>query len=126
MKLIVDINNYTNFEYSPFLKRGNPVEAPENPTYVVGQVVVIPDENTDEKDKLVLAVVLGCIDEEFDGEVRTDMHGMVCMNKIRPANIDDFGKSNIAFRDALGKECRGFKVSRDWETYEYTIEEPKK
>ena len=125
MKIIVDIRNYTNFEYSPFLKRGQQVEAPENPTYVVGQVVVIPDESSDDKDKFVLAVVLGCIDEEFDGELRTDMHGMVCMDKMRPAVVTDFGKSNISYRKPLYEECKGFKVSRNWDTMEYTIEEPK-
>lgn len=92
---------------------------------MVGQVVVIPNEcHDDPENNFVLAVVLGCIDEEFDGELRTDMHGMVCMDKIRPANVDDFGKSNITYRDALHKECRGFKVSRNFDTMEYTIEEP--
>lgn len=124
MKIIVNPKNYTNYEYSPYLKRGNPVEAPENPQYVVGQVVVIPDENSNDKNKFVLAVVLGCIDSEFDGELRTDMHGMVCMNKIRPANIDDFGKSNISYREPLHQECRGFKVTRDWDSMQYRIEEP--
>jgi len=125
MKIIVNDKNYTNYEYSPFLKRGEPVEAPINPKYVVGQVVVIPDENSDEKDDFVLAVVLGCIDDEFDGELRTDMHGMVCMDNIRPAVVTDFGRSNISFREELYKECQGYNVSRDWETMEYIISEPK-
>jgi len=124
MKIIVNPKNYTNYEYSQYLNRGKVVEAPENPTYVVGQVVVIPDESSDDKNKFVLAVVLGCIDEEFDGELRTDMHGMVCMDKMRPAVVTDFGKSNISYRDDLYKECQGWEVTRNWETMEYTAIDP--
>ena len=50
---------------------------------------------------------------------------MTTVDKIRPANIDDFGKSNIGYPEKLHKECRGFKVNYDWSTYELTIEEPK-
>lgn len=124
MKLIVDTKPYTPFTYSPFLEGWETVEAPENPTYVVGQVVVI--EREQKKGHFELAVVLGCIDESVNGTLRLDICGMTSIDKIRPANIDDFGKSNIVYRDALGKDCRGFTVSRDWKTYEYTIEEPKK
>lgn len=110
MKIIVNIKNYTNFEYSPYLERGKEVEAPENPKYVVGQVVVIPDENSDDKNKFVIAVVLGCIDEEFSGELRTDMHGMVCIDGIRPANVTDFGKSNVSYRNDIYKDCQGIDI----------------
>ena len=111
MKIIVNPKNYTNYEYSPYLKRGNPVEAPANPNYVVGQVVVIPNENHKDPSKnFVLAVVLGCIDEEFDGELRTDVHGMVCIDKIRPAVVTDFGKSNVTYIPRLYKECQGEAV----------------
>src|SRR3989344_3874233 len=105
MKIIVDIKNYTPFSYSPYLENGSEVEAPANPEYVVGQVVVVKNDN-----RLDLAVVLGCIDVECDGEVRLDLCGMTTVDKIRPANIDDFGKSNIGYPEKLHKECRGFKV----------------
>lgn len=121
MKIIVDIKNYTPFSYSPYLENGNEVEAPANPEYVVGQVVAVKQ---DENDYEELAVVIGCIDVEFDGEVRLDLCGMTSIDKIRPANIDDFGKSNVRYYEKLHKECRGFKVNYDWNTYELTIEEP--
>jgi len=122
MKIIVDIKNYTPFSYSPYLENGNVVEAPTNPNYVVGQVVAVKREENDYEE---LAVVLGCIDVECDGEVRLDLCGMTTVDKIRPANIDDFGKSNIRYPEKLHKECRGFKVNYNWNTYELTIEEPK-
>jgi hypothetical protein len=119
MKIIVDIKNYTNFEYDEYFDGGTP----ENNPYVVGQVVVIPNENhKDPENNFVLAVVLGVITQH---EVRTDMHGMVSIDKIRPAVVTDFGKSNIIYLDPLYKECQGYKVTRNWETLEHTIEEPK-
>jgi hypothetical protein len=123
MKLVVDTQPYTNFKYSAYLEGYDTVKTPDNPTYVVGQVVVI--EREQKKGYFEIAVILGCIDESSHETVRLDLCGMTPIEKIRPANIDDFGKSNIAYRDALHKDCRGFKVSRDWDTYEYTIEEPK-
>jgi len=122
MKIIVNTKNYTNYDYSPYLERGNSVEAPINPTYVVGQLVVIPNElHEDQNNNFVIAVVLGCIDEKFDGELRTDMHGMVAIDKIRPANIDDFANPKITYRDDIWYECKGFEVTRNWETLEYTV-----
>ena len=124
MKIIVNPKNYTNFEYSPYLQRGQEVEAPANPNYVVGQVVVV--ERADElgKGKFEMAVVLGCIDEEFNGELRLDLCGMTSIDKIRPAVVTDFGKSNIKYHDAIYKECQGYKVTKN-EDYSYTFEEPK-
>ena len=124
MKIIVNPKNYTNFEYSPYLKRGVEVEAPANPTYVVGQVVVV--ERTDElgKGMFEMAVVLGCIDEEFDGALRLDLCGMTSIDKIRPAVVTDFGKSNVRYHEAIYKECQGFKVTKNFDTYQYTFEEP--
>lgn len=120
MKIIVNPKNYTNCEYSPYLENGSPVKAPINPTYVVGQVVVVEHENR--KD---LAVVLGCIDEECDNELRLDLCGMTSIEKIRPANINDFGRKDIGYPEKLLKECQGYKVAYNWDTYELTVEEPK-
>ena len=108
MKIILDIKNYTSYEYSPFLKRGQEVEAPENPTYVVGQLVAVKREEGEGKEEL--AVVLGCIDEEFDGELRLDLCGMTCIDKIRPAVVTDFGNSNVSYSDRIYKECRGIEI----------------
>jgi hypothetical protein len=119
MKIIVNPKNYTNFEYDEYFDDGTP----ENNPYVVGQVVVIPNENhKNKKENFVLAVVLGVITKD---EVRTDMHGMVAIDNIRPATVDDFGKSNITYLDPLYKECRGYKVTRNFETFDWIIEEPK-
>ena len=122
MKIIVDIANYMRTDdglYPAYMKRGNEVEAPENPEYVVGQAVVVEHEGKKE-----MAVVLGCIDVEYDGEVRLDLCGMTCVDKIRPAVVTDFGRSDIRYPDVMYKECQGYKVTRNWDTYEYTIVEP--
>ena len=121
MKIIVDIKNYTPFSYSPYLENGNGVEAPTNPNYVVGQVVVVKREENDYEE---FAVVLGCIDVECDGEVRLDLCGMTSIDLIRPANICDFSNKNIHCIEKLKKEVQGYKVNYDWNTYELTIEEP--
>lgn len=122
MKIIVNPKNYTNYEYEEYFDGGSP----QNNPYVVGQVVVIPNEShNDPKNNFVLAVVLGVITKD---EVRTDMHGMVAVENIRPAVVTDFGKSNITYLDPLYKECQGYKVSRSFDAsnnYAWTIEEPK-
>ena len=119
MKIIVNPKNYTNYEYDEYLDGGTP----QNNPYVVGQVVVIPNENhhAGSKNNFVLAVVLGCM---TDCEVRTDVHGMVALENVRPAVVTDFGKSNIIYHDPLYKECQGYNVSRNHDTFEWTIEEP--
>jgi len=124
MKLIVNIKNYTPFKYSPYLERGIEAKAPENPKYVVGQVVAVKREDSKNKEDMELAVVLGCIDEEFDGELRLDLCGMTSIDNIRPAVVTDFGKSWVKSRDRIYKECQGYEVSYNWDTNEETIEEP--
>jgi hypothetical protein len=122
MKIIVDISNYMRTDnglYPAYMNRGKEVEAPANPTYVVGQLVIV-----EHNDKKQMAVVLGCIDTEFDGEVRLDLCGMTCVDKIRPAVVTDFGRSDVRYPNAVYKECQGYKVTRNWDTHEYTFEEP--
>jgi len=120
MKLLVDIKNYTPFTYSPYLERGREVEAPKNSKFVVGQVVAVKREEGEGKEEL--AVVLGCIDEEFDGDLRLDLCGMTCIDKIRPAVKSDLENPNVVCVEKLLKECQGFKVNYNWETYELTFE----
>ncbi len=104
MKIIVDIRNYTNSEYDEYFDGGSP----ENNPYVVGQVVAIKeDDRSGEKGCFTLGVVLGVITQH---EVRTDAHGMVSIEDIRPATINDFGKSNISYITRLKKECQGEAV----------------
>jgi hypothetical protein len=105
--------------YPAYMNRGKEVEAPANPAYVVGQLVIV-----EHNDKKQMAVVLGCIDTEFDGEVRLDLCGMTCVDKIRPAVVTDFGRSDVRYPNAVYKECQGYKVTRNWDTHEYTFEEP--
>lgn len=112
MKIIVNPKNYTRFEYDEYFDGGTP----ENNPYVVGQVVVVKNDNRQD-----LAVVLGVITPH---EVRLDLCGMTPVEDIRPANVTDFGKSNIGYPDKLYKECQGYSVSYNWETYELTVEEP--
>lgn len=104
MKIIVDIRNYTNSTYDEYFGGGTP----ENNPYIVGQVVAIKeDTRSGKKGYWTLGVVLGVITPD---EVRTDAHGMVPLEDIRPATIDDFGCSNISYIDRLKKECRGEAV----------------
>lgn len=118
MKIIVDPKNYTSYKYDAYYDDGTP----ENNPYVVGQVVVIPDESHDDpKNNFVLAVVLGILTKD---ELRTDVHGMVALENVRPAVVTDFGKSNITFIDALYKECQGYKVTRNHKEFKWIIEEP--
>jgi hypothetical protein len=104
MKIIVDIRNYTNYTYEEYLYGGSP----QNNPYVLGQVVAISEDNrSGEKGKETLGVVLGCITKD---EVRTDAHGMVPIEDIRPATINDFGNTNIHYIERLKKECQGLAV----------------
>lgn len=112
MKIIVNPNNYTRFEYTEYFEGGTP----ENNPYVVGQVVVVKNDN-----RLDLAVVLGVM---TDCEVRLDLCGMTPLENVRPANISDFNNPEIGCPEKLLKECQGYKVTFDWKTYELTIEEP--
>lgn len=119
MKIIVDTKNYTPFTYSPYLKRGNEIKKPADATLEVGQVVVVKDNG-----KFHLAVILGCIDEKFDGVVKLDLCGVTDIENIRPTNIQDFEDKSIERLERLDKECRGFKVTYNWNTYEAIVEEP--
>lgn len=101
MKIIVDHRNYAHFDYDEYYDGGSP----ENNPYVRGQVVAIKEDNrSGEKGKWTLGVVLGVITRH---EVRTDAHGMVPLEDIRPAVVTDFGKSNVKYHADLYAECQG-------------------
>lgn len=104
MKIIVDTRNYALFNYEEYLEGGTP----ENNPYVLGQVVAIKEDNrSGKKGHWTLGVVLGCITQH---EVRTDAHGMVPLEDIRPAVVTDFGKSNVSYVKRLYDECQGKAV----------------
>jgi len=104
MKIIVDTKNYTNYKYDEYFDGGTP----ENNPYVVGQVVAIKeDTRSGQKGHWTLGVVLGVITPD---EVRTDAHGMVPVEDIRPAVVTDFGKSNVKYWQQLYEECQGNAV----------------
>ena len=113
--LKVNPKNYTNLGYNDYLKQGNVIDKPENTTYVVGQVVYIKEENA-------LGVVLGCIDEHFGGDLRTDMSGMVSIDGIRFATMEDFDIDGIRFVPRLKDECANIEA-RLIEDYEIKLEE---
>ena len=101
MKIIVNTKNYTNYKYDEYYDGGTRFNNP----YVKGQVVAIKeDTRSGKKGHWSLGVVLGVITQD---EVRTDMHGMVPLEDIRPATINDFGATNIRYIDRLKKECQG-------------------
>lgn len=115
MKLIVNIDNYTPFEYLPFSKDGVATKRPKNTKYEVGQVVYIKHTNT-------LGVVLGCIDN-FREELRTDADGMQCFSDIRPATMEDFNIKGVNSLKRLKAECEGKIVHYNWDTYKEEITE---
>jgi len=114
-KIIVNISNYTNYEYDAYLQRGQKVERPNDSIFEVGQVVYETDNNA-------IGVVLGCIDEKMDEIVRTDMNGIRSIDTVRPATMEDFDIEGVNFQPRLKAECEGKKVSYDWETGKETIE----
>jgi len=96
--LKVNATNYTNFKYSPYLERGQECVAPIDSVYKVGDVVYIKKEHA-------IGVILGCIDEKFDGAVRTDVCGMTDLSEIRHAVTEDFMMDNVNFVERLREEC---------------------
>jgi len=104
-RLIVNPKNYTSFEYSPYLERDNPVETPENPTFVVGQVVYVKSQNS-------IGVILGCIDEDFDGDVRTDCDGMQSIDDIEFATKETFNIPKVRYVDRLRAEVNGATIKK--------------
>lgn len=118
MKIIVDIKNYTNFKYDEYFDGGTP----ENNPYVVGQVVAVKRLDRDNNPTKIedLAVVIGVITPH---EVRLDLCGMTAVEHIRPANILDFGRLNVVYPEKLLRDCQGYKISYNWNTYTLTVEE---
>jgi hypothetical protein len=102
-KLIVNFENYRYSEYPAYFNRGTEIEKPQNPAFEMGEVVVITSE-----DGLEIGVVIGWIDESY-WELRTDMAGMVSMDAIRSATLEDFSISNIHFLPRLLEECLQLK-----------------
>lgn len=114
IKLIVNINNYSPFSYPEYMDRDKEIimESDLGNLYQKGQVVCI--------DERELGVILGCIDYTSE-EVRVDTDGMICMDRIRPATVTDFGKSGITYLTRLYHECQGDNVEYDWEKYVESI-----
>ena len=59
--------------------------------------------------------------KSYKDEVRLDLCGMTAIEDIRPADVTDFAKSNVTCCDKLYKECQGYKVSYNCDTYELTV-----
>lgn len=115
MKIFVNPKNYTPFDYSAYLERGDEIPKPKNAKYHVGQVVLL-------KDRRELAVILGCIDENSDGTVRLDLCGITETDTFRPAKKADLKDKTIFCVEKLRAECEGKIVHYDWKTYELTID----
>lgn len=99
-KLIVNYENYRYSDYHPYYHRGVEIEKPENPRFEMGEVVVITSE-----DGLAIGVVIGVIDESY-WDLRTDWAGMVSMDSIRSATLEDFSIPGISFIPRLLEECK--------------------
>jgi len=102
--LKVNKENYTSWDYTPYMKRGVQIEKPKDTTYEIGHVVYVAKDNA-------IGVVLGCIDEHFDGEVRVDMDGMTSIDEIRFATIKDFEIKDVRYVARLLDEIKSNNVS---------------
>jgi hypothetical protein len=124
MKIKVNPRNYTSWNYIEYFDQetSREIPKPKNAKYEAGDVVVT---NEDGLGKFRLGVVLGCIDEKV-GELRTDVCGMITLDRVRHANFSDFHKSWIPNFDKLNKECHGYKIKVDFDNIRsFTATEPK-
>lgn len=106
-KLVVNVENYRYDKYPPYFNRGVEMPKPENPRFEVGEVVVISSE-----DGLAIGVVIGIIDESY-GDLRTDMSGMVSMDSLRSAKLEDFSIPNILFSQRLHDDCKKLNLKTE-------------
>jgi hypothetical protein len=98
-KFIVKVENYANHPYPEYFNRGIEISKPDNPPFEIGEVVVITREN-----EIEIGVVLGWVDISY-WELRTDMAGMVGMDNLRSATLEDFTKPGVRFVPRLLEEC---------------------
>jgi hypothetical protein len=87
---------YPNADYTEYLKRGNPIDKPKNATLEVGTLMYDKPNNS-------IGMILGCIDEEFDGDVRLDSDGMQSIDSLRLAKPTDFKIEGVRFKTDLDK-----------------------
>lgn len=110
MKLKVkDISKFTNFKYPAYMNHGVEIEKPQGATYEVGDVIRVKKVG----ERPEVAVVLGCIG---NGEVRTELDGMVSEENIRPATIQDFDLFSPHFSQMLLEECMGKDEKMNYKT----------
>jgi len=79
------------------MKRGEEIEMPKNATIFPGDLMYDKEHNA-------IGVVLGCIDEEFDGEVRLDSDGMQPISNLRPALKLDFSLAGVRVKPSIKNE----------------------
>lgn len=95
MKLIVNVlDYYPTADYTQYLQRGNEIDKPKNATLEVGMLMYDEEHNA-------VGIILGCIDEEYDGEVRLDSDGMRPIDKLRLATNEDFNLKDVRFKLGL-------------------------
>ena len=93
MKLIDVKKYYPNADYSPYMKQGNEIDKPLNSTIEIGMTMF----NIKTKR---LGLILGCIDEFFDGVVRLDSEGMTSIDQLRFATDKEI-EENIQYMDSV-------------------------
>ena len=94
-KLRVNIKDfYPNANYYPYLNKGVEADRPQNPTYQVGMLMYDITNNA-------IGMILGCIDEEFDGTLRLDSDGIVSINQLRFATEFDFQIEDLKYKTGL-------------------------
>ena len=83
MKTLIDIKKYyPNADYSPYLKQGVETKRSVDNTLEVGMTMVNIKTGR-------VGLILGCIDEFYDGVVRLDSEGIVDIEDLRHATIDE-------------------------------------
>ena len=91
------------------MNHGVEIERPQDATYEVGDVICVKKVGF----KKYVAVVLGCIG---NGQVRTELDGMVSEEDIRPATIQDFDLFSPFFSQMLLEECMGKDEKMNYKT----------
>ena len=98
-KLKVNIaNHYPNSNnYPKYMQRGKEIEIPKNSTIFPGDLMYDKKHNA-------IGIVLGCIDENFDGEVRLDSDGMQSIEQLQPALLKHFDIEGVRVKPSVKNE----------------------
>ena len=85
---------YPDADYTPYLDGNDPIEKPKDAKLEVGMLMYDKKNNA-------IGMILGCIDENYHGEVRLDSDGMQAIQDLRLATIEDFQIEGLRYKKSL-------------------------